>query len=72
MGVKAQRVLIVYPAKRCVLCGDKIKGTKAGDTMIFLPEYHGGSYLEDCCVNYFEHGYPDRPGLPGVGPLEWV
>ena len=55
--VKARRVPITLPAKRCVVCGDKIK---SGAMIELLDFTEGICYLEEGCVEYFISGHPDR------------
>ena len=65
------KLTITYPAKRCCAtgCGDKIKGP-CNDYLIEVTFPDGTiKYLEECCVENFEHGHPDY-GYP-MGKLKF-
>lgn len=64
--IPCRRVPVVFPAKRCVVCGDKIKdGDRVNnvETMIELIDYHGAGqpgYLEDWCAHEFQTGLKSK------------
>lgn len=60
-------VPITYPAKRCCVCGDKIKGF-APEKMIQVPGFYApgdDAFIEECCREEFEtglrHGRNEEP-----------